>query len=127
VEGLRDIKGIVEVTDNSFYYFLATSVSVALAVILIGLLIYRHKKVDTTQEKRQAALQQLKSIDFTDVKQSVYDFTLYAHYAVPESQELPLKRLLHDLEHYKYKKEVPQLDSETLKRMKQFIREAEHG
>ncbi len=127
MEGLRDIKGIVEVADNSFYYFLATSGAIVLAVFLIGVLIFRRKKVYRMQEKRKVALQKLKAIDFKDVKQSVYDFTLYAQYALLESQEAELKRLLHDLEHYKYKKEVPQLDSVILKRMEQFVREADRG
>ncbi|RLA72850.1 MAG: hypothetical protein DRG24_01840 [Epsilonproteobacteria bacterium] len=127
MEELRDIKGIVEVSDYSLYYLLGI-IGFSVVVILVTVLwIYRRSHAYKAPLKRQEALRQLKLLGFNDTKQSVYDFTRLAHYVVLESQEHELNALLRELETYKFKKEVPPLDSALTGRMKKFIREAEHG
>jgi len=127
MEGLRDIKGIVEVTDYSFYYLLLIVAVALFLLFLAAVWIYRRKSMHKMPQKRAEALRQLKKIDFTDTKQCVYDFTRLAHYAATERLGAQLDAILKDLERYKFKKEVPKIDKEVVKKMKSFIREAENG
>ncbi|OQX59899.1 MAG: hypothetical protein B5M52_01930 [Helicobacteraceae bacterium 4484_230] len=127
MEGLRDIKGIVEVTDYSFYYLLMTIGIVVVILALSAIWAYRRKSVYKKPQKCKEALRQLKKIDFRDTKQSVYDFTRLAHYAAPERLKAQLDAILKDLEQYKFKKEVSRIDKAVQKRIKTFIREVENG
>jgi len=127
MEALRDIKGLVEVTDYSFYYLLGliglgTTVGVVLAVLLYKQLT---KKDPLTQKK--VAMELLEKFEFGDAKQTVYEFSHLAQYAVNESQRRELEALLAELELYKFKKEVPELDERLKARMQAFIEEQRRG
>ena len=127
MEKLRDIKGIVEVPDHSFYLLLLAIGIVVAVVVLLGIWVYRRNGRYKMPIKRKVALQQLKALDFSDTKRCVYDFTRLAHYAAPKRLKAQLDTVLKELEQYKFKKEVLQLDRSAVKRMKAFIREAERG
>ncbi len=127
MEELRDIKGLVEVTDYSLYYFIGAVTVVLLLLVVSGMLIYRYltKKEPLTQQKMAMAL--LEKFEFGDAKQSAYDFTHLANYAVNETQRKELEQLLEELEPYKFKKEVPQLDEALKSRMQAFIKGLSRG
>ena len=127
MEELRDIKGLVEVSDYSFYYFSALIAAALLLLLVLGVVIYRQltKKEPLTQKKAATLL--LEKFEFGDTKQSVYDFSRLAQYAVNEDQRQELEQLLAELEPYKFKKEVPQLDDALKAKMQAFIKGLKHG
>ena len=127
MEKLHDIKGIVEVTDYSFYYLLATVGVSVMVLIVIGVMLYKYltKKDMLTQKK--VAMDLLEKFEFGDTKESVYEFSHLAQYAVNDTQRRELEELLAELELYKFKKEVPELDEELKAKMKKFIKEQRRG
>jgi len=127
MEALRDIKGLVEVSDYSLYYFSALVAAALLLLLLSALLIYRYltKKEPLTQQK--VAIERLKAFEFGDTKQSVYDFTRLAQYAVSDDRREELEKLLTELAPYKFKKVVPELDKGLKERMQRFIEGLRHG
>ena len=127
MEQLRDIKGLVEVTDYSLYYLLGL---IGLAVIVLGVLgffLYKYltKKEKMTQQK--LAIEKLKELRIDGSKESIYSFTHLAQYAVNDQQKEKLDEILTALESYKYKKEMPVLDAALKKKMEQFMKEVSHG
>lgn len=126
MEQLRDIKPIVEVPDASLWWLLLL---VAVSLLFLGLLAawfvrLRRKRID---RYRAEALRRLSNLEWEETKQSVYDFTLLARYAVTPKTEATLEELLRELEPYKFKKEVPPLDAQTRARMETFIKEVRRG
>ena len=127
MEQLRDIKGLVEVTDYSFYYLLGL-VGVAVVILLVlGILLYKRltRKVPMTQQNLAKAL--LKKFEIGDAKESAYEFSHLAQYAVSDEQRQALQEILSELEQYKYKKEVPELDGALKEKMKQFVKDVSRG
>lgn len=127
MEELRDIKGLVEVTDYSLYYLLGVVGVAGIALIALSLLLYKYltKKDPVTQKK--VAIKRLQKLEFGDTKQSVYEFSHLAQYAVSETQRRELEQLLTELEPYKFKKEVPALDEALKVKMKDFVKEVGRG
>lgn len=127
MEQLRDIKGLVEVTDYSLYYLLGLIALGLLIVLILGFYIYKrvYRKRAMTQQKLAKKL--LKQLEIDDAKESAYAFSHLAQYAVDETQRARLQELLDALEVYKYKKEVPQLDPALKKKMQTFIGEVSRG
>lgn len=127
MEELRDIKGLVEVTDYSLYYLLGLMGIVVVVLLVLGALLYKYliKKEPMTQRKVAMAL--LDKFEFTETKESVYTFTHLAQYAAKENQRKELEALLAELDVYKFRKEVPELDDTLKVRMKNFIEELKRG
>jgi len=127
MEQLRDIKGLVEVTDYSLYYLLGLIGAGVILFFILGYLLYKRvtKKVPMTQQKLAKKL--LKELKIEDTKESIYDFSRLAQYAVNEQNEAELVSILSELESYKYKKEMPKLDEALKKRMQKFIEEVARG
>jgi hypothetical protein len=114
---LRDIKPLLEIPDSSYYIFLGL---IALAVLLFVLLVYF--LVKTFWKKRKVNMQkvyfeQFKNIDWTQSKQAAYEATeLGRKLTVDNGRAKEIYgQLVPMLEPYKYRKEVPSLDDETLK------------
>ena len=127
MEELRDIKGLVEVTDYSLYYLLGIVGAAVIVLIVLGVILYKYltKKEPLTQKK--VAMELLERFEFGDAKESVYAFSHLAQYAVSEHQRSELEQLLAELEPYKFKKEVPELDDELKAKMQHFIKEQRRG
>ena len=127
MEQLKDIKGLVEVSDYSLYYLLGVVSIVVVLLMVLGFFIYRflNKKERMTQQK--LARSELKHFKVSDAKESAYRFSHLAQYAADEAQQAKLDEILKDLELYKYKKEVPELDAALKEKMEQFIKEVSHG
>lgn len=127
MEELRDIKGIVEVTDYSLYYLLGVVGVSTIVLMVVAVFLYRYvlKKDPLTQKK--VAMDLLEKFTFGDAKASAYEFSHLAQYAVNDSQRSELEELLSELEVYKFKKEVPELDEELKAKMKKFIKEQRRG
>lgn len=127
MEELRDIKGLVEVTDYSLYYLLGIAGLLLVTVLLLAVLLYKYltKKEPMTQKK--LAMELLEKFEFGDAKESAYAFSHLAHYAVSDDQRRELEQILEALERYKFKREVPELDAALKSRMETFIKEAGRG
>ena len=127
MEELRDIKGIVEVTDYSLYYLLGVVGVGTIVLIVLTVLLYKYLTKKDLLTQKKVAMDLLKKFEFGDAKESVYEFSHLAQYAVNDTQRKELEELLAELEVYKFKKEVPELDAELKAKMKKFIKEQRRG
>ncbi len=124
MEELKDIKGFVEVPDESFFYFM---LSIGLALVFIAFLVWlvlwlrKPKRKSKRLSPKELAKLELQKIDFSDTKEAVYSFSENAQIISPEHPAL--LDLLPKLEMYKFKKEVPELSSEDKEKMKSIIKE----
>jgi len=124
MEELKDIKGFVEVPDESFFYFM---LSIGLALVLIALLVWlvlwlrKPKRKSKRLSPKELAKLALQNIDFSNTKEAVYSFSENAQILDPEHPALLM--LLPKLEDYKFKREVPELSKEDKERMKSIIKE----
>jgi len=126
MEGLRDIKEIVEVNDHSFLLLIA---SITLTLLLVAAISYlltrkrRRRPIRPTPKERSKGL--LDTIDYSNAKEAAYLFEENTYPFVTEEEteeeQETHKKIIEALMPYKYKKEVPELDKETTKEMKAFI------
>jgi flagellar biosynthesis/type III secretory pathway M-ring protein FliF/YscJ len=124
MEGLKDIKGFIEVPDQSFLYFMLTIAGVLLFIIGLVILVIWYKKPKRRRKRltaKEQAIINLKAIDFLDTKEAVYDFSENVQKIVHEHEGV--QALLEKLETYKYKKDVPSLSDEDKESMKALIKE----
>ena len=124
MEELRDIKGFVEVPDESFFYLVLSGFALGLILAFLVwfvLWLRRPKRKSKRLSLKELAKLELKKIDFVDSKESVYAFSENAQVVSPEHPAL--LDLLPKLEAYKFKKEVPELSSEDIEKMKSIIKE----
>lgn len=113
---LHDIKPLVEVPDNSFY-FLMGIIGVLLLVLLIGAYyLWRYITREKPRNLRKEALEVLKNIDFSDAKVSAYTMTKYGTFFSEDSprHEEVFSNLNSRLSRYKYKENVEAIDNETI-------------
>jgi hypothetical protein len=117
MDELRDIKPLLEIPDSSYYVFLSlVFLCVALLFAIVGILIkkfWKKKKVDM----QKVYFQRFKNLDWLNVKESAYDATKLGRKLTFENERAKeiYEQLVPMLESYKYRKEVPALDEETLK------------
>ena len=113
---LRDIKPLLEIPDSSYYLFIG--LIILAVVIAFAFVIFLVKKFWKTRkvDMKKVYLQELKALDWSNTKHSAYLATeLGRKLATQERTEEIYNQLVPLLEQYKYKKEVPSLDEETLK------------
>ncbi len=113
---LHDIKPIIDVQEYSLYYLLGMSFFVFLLACGILYILYkriqRHKAFNIRKEHKKL----LSSLNLSNPKKSAYLITLYgATFKEDSPRHVEMyANLTARLESYKYKKEVANLDSETL-------------
>ncbi len=127
MEQLRDIKGLVEVSDYSLYYLLGLIGIAVLVLVVIGLYLYKKLTQKAPMTQKKLAMELLKKFEVHDAKQSAYEFSHLAQYAVKDDQRQQLEALLKELEPYKFKKEVPELDAQLKERLETFVKELSRG
>ena len=123
MEELKDIKDIVEVDEYSFFILMGLTVFV---VILLFLAVYFFKNRRRRGKKitvKELALEKLKNIDFHDRKSVVYTFEDQSRLFLNEKNQEKFDSIINELTIYKYKKDIPELDSSVEKRIKKFIGE----
>lgn len=128
MEQLRDIKGLVDITLSPLWLI----VGGVILVLLLGFTLYKlyqyfqRKKAHSIREK---ALLSLTQMEFHDAKKAAYLFTQNGYLALKENalHVKTYEAIMHDLEAYKYKREVPALSEAMIERMKAFISEVNHG
>jgi len=119
---LHDIKGLVEIPDDSIYYFYGLISLLIIVLLIVSVLLYRYLRREKTLNLQKHYMEQLKALDFDTPKESAYLFTHYGELLEksPEQEEL-FKTLIPLLDAYKYKKEVPSFDEETLAFIQNFL------
>ncbi|WP_424689400.1 hypothetical protein [Halarcobacter ebronensis] len=109
---IHDIKSLVEIPDFSIYiYVLLISVAVFL-VLLVLFLIYKIIK-NRKKDFRKEYYKILEEMDFQDSKQCAYTITKYTRLlAVSQREKKLAEELIEELEQYKYKKDVKEIDED---------------
>lgn len=118
---LNDIKGLVDIPDNSVFIF---SALIFLALILLFLLVLFIIKVLKNRKKdlRKEYFEILENIDFNDSKQSAYAITKYVRLLARNEREQKIaNELIEELALYKYKKEVDTIKKETKAKLSTFM------
>ncbi len=125
---LRDIKPLLEIPDNSFYLYWGL---IGFGVLLLSaVLFFVLKKL---WENRQANLakgylERLKAINWQDTKKSAYEATHYARLlATDERRKELFSQLEPMLEKYKYRKEVEDVDQDTLNKFNLYVKVADES
>lgn len=110
---IHDIKNLVEIPDISLYlYMLLWILGIAFIFILI-FMIYRffQNKYNNDRKKYYKVLEEL---DLKDSKQSAYTISKYVRLLAKNEREKRLaNELIEELEKYKYKKEVKNLEDDV--------------
>ena len=119
---LHDIKGLVEIPDNSIYYFFGLMGLLTLSFIIAAIFFYKYLRRDKVLNLQKHYKEQLQSLNLSSAKESAY---LLSHYGElleksPEQEEL-FKNLSERLESYKYKKNVPDFDEKTQSEIQNFL------
>ena len=117
MDELRDIKPLLEIPDSSYYLFLSLvflCVAFVFAIVVFLLKKFWKKKKANMQK---VYFEQFKNLDWTNVKQSAYMATELGRKLTLKDERAKeiYNQLVPMLESYKYRKEVPSLDEETLK------------
>ncbi len=113
---LKDIKPIMTVPDDSLaYLFIAV-----IGLLIVGFFIWKLVKIKRNND-REIAIEKLKNLDFTDSKTVAYDFKRYAEILCNDENRSQFEKISIDLEPYKYKKHVDDLEAILIQRVKDFI------
>jgi len=113
---LHDIKPLIEIHDYTPYYLAAAAAAVFALLLLVGYLLYKRLRSGGGEKRRRERLKALKRIDFGDPKAAAYAITEQGRYFAGDSPRLEeaFLNLSRRLEPYKYRKEVPPIDENTL-------------
>jgi len=123
MEGLKDIKDIVEVPDHSLWVLLGV---IAFALLLLGVLGYLFKNRRKRRKKptqKELAKAKLKALEFSNTKEVVYTFEEKATHFLDENRRAEYEAIVKEFTPYKYKREIPPLDGALQKRIEKFIKE----
>jgi hypothetical protein len=118
---IHDIKDIVKIPDNSiFLYYGLIALAFILLIISILLIIkyFRNKKIDHRKEYHSV----LKEMSFSSAKTDAYTITKYLRFLARSEREKSLAyELIDELETYKYKKQVEQMDVSIQNKLTTFL------
>ncbi|WP_295418314.1 hypothetical protein [Sulfurovum sp.] len=125
---LKDIKPLLEIPDNSYYIY--WGLIIVGSLLLLGILFFITKRLWENRKINLAKgyLEKLKAIDWKDAKHSAYTATHYARLlATDERRKELFSQLEPMLEKYKYKKEVDEVDQETLNKFNLYVQVADES
>ena len=121
MEGLRDIKDVVEIHDYSLAILIALIAALLFIAVTVAYLFKNRRRRKRPLSKIERARELLKNLDFSDTKAVVYAFTQEGAYFVDENNRQEYEAIESELLPYKYQKEIPPLDTSIEKRIKTFI------
>ncbi len=122
MEGLRDIKDVVEIHEYSLWIFLSLVAAVLLATWILYYFYKNRRKRRKKPTKRELALKRLKEIDFDDTKGAVYTFSVDGDIFLNEENRDKFKEIENILQRYKYQKDAPKLQKSEKEMIKEFIK-----
>ena len=119
---LKDIKPLLEIPDSSFYIYWALIIFATLlglaVVFFVAKKVWENRKVNLAK----GYVETLKTIDWKDAKHAAYEATHYARLLATDERRKELFSQLEPLlDQYKYKKEVDQVDQDTLNRFNLYV------
>ncbi len=125
MQGLRDIKGPVEVADHSLLYLIGAVAVVAVLLSVVFYLAKRRRRVRYRFLKtpKELAAERIAKIDFDDPKSVAYTFIEEVAHFVNDANRARYEAIVEKLTPYKYKKEVPPLDPKLRREIEAFIKE----
>lgn len=120
LEQLKDIRANEDITINLLPYFIGISVAIIVFALILFFIMKKKKKLD----KKQLARLHLKAMDLENLedKQIAYQFCAYGHICVEDHYKDEFIKIEKQLERFKYKKEIPALDSELKSQIKDYIK-----
>jgi len=120
---LHDIKDLVEVPDNSYFYmWILIGAILVTVLIVLGIWLYKLYSKTKQENLRKVYLEKLTNIDLKDAKQAAYEMSLYGRLLAKNPRELEMLESLDSrLQKYKYKKDVESLDDESISYYKLFL------
>ncbi len=122
MEGLRDIKDIVEINEPSFWILLSM-ISMSLLLLTLGAYLFKNRRRRRKKPTAKAlAKEALENLDYDNTKALVYGFLEHGKRFVSEKNEEAFKKIEKNLEVYKYKKEVPLVDETVKEQIKAFVK-----
>lgn len=118
---LHDIKDIVEIPDTSIFIFSLIcfiSLLLLLGIILLIIKFIKSKKVN----ERKVHFDTLKQIDFSNSKETAYIITKSIRFLAQNEREKNLGfEIIDELEDYKYKKDVKDIDNSLKIKLDRFL------
>ncbi len=123
MEKLKDIKDIVEVPDNSIFIVIGLVVTLLIIISLALYLFKNRRKRRKKLTQKEIALERLQNIDYSDAKLVVYRFEELSRLFLDDKNRDEFESISKELIIYKYKKDIPPLDSKVEERIKIFIGE----
>jgi hypothetical protein len=125
---LKDIKPLLDIPDNSLYLYWALIIFVSLLLIAIVYFVAKKFWENRKINLAKGYLAKLKAIDWKESKKSAYDATYYARLlATDERRKEIFSQLEPLLEKYKYKKQVDEVDQDTLNRFNLYVQVADES
>jgi hypothetical protein len=121
-ERLYDIKPLLEIPDGSLYLYWGLILFGGL--LFVGILFFFLKRLWQARQKslEKSYLLALKSLDWVDSKKCAYEATRYGRLlATDERRQKLFAQLEPLLQAYKYKKEVEEVDMQTLNQWNLYV------
>ncbi len=121
MEGLKDIKGLVKVPDNSLWIDIAI---LLVLTLIISYLIYRYAtrlKPTPKPSQKELAKKRLNEVKLDDAKGAVYLVLNDGELFVDEKNRELFEKIKQLSEPYKYKREVPPLSDELKEAIREFV------
>ena len=120
---LKDIKPLLEIPDNSFYYYWGL-IGLGTFLLLMGLVflvifLLKRRKINL----KKGYLETLQTLNWKVSKDTAYKATHLTRLLAQDDEELTnlFNELEPILEQYKYKKEVGEANEETKEKLEGFI------
>ncbi len=125
---LKDIKPLLEIPDNSVYFYWGLIILAALIVLTVLYFVVTKFLKQRKINLAKGYVEKLRSITWDDPKQSAYEATHYARLLATDERRKELFSQLEPLlEKFKYKKKVEEVDQDTLNRFNLYVQVADES
>lgn len=117
---INDIKNLETIPDMSLY-ILIFLISLG-AFLIIAFIYFIFKFLKRKKSDKYFYYNELKNIDFTKSKEAAYKITKYGKLIISQDREKKLyEELTYELEEYKYKKSVKEIDKRIMQKFEIFM------
>ncbi|KIM05130.1 MAG: hypothetical protein KN64_04990 [Sulfurovum sp. AS07-7] len=116
-EDISDIKPLLEIEDSSFTIFIIVVFIFASIALFLLYIFIKSLWLKRSKNRKKIAFKELENIDWSNTKEASYKISKLGKELMGEDRRIAeiYEQTLSVLERYKYKKESPQVDDETLK------------
>ena len=122
MDELREIKPLLEISDNSYLLFIVITTILGAIVLLSLYFFFKRLWLNRKTNRRRVYFERLKSVDWRETKKAAYEVTFLGRALADEPRiEEIYNQLLPMLEPYKYRKEVPLVDADTANQYKLLV------